>query len=51
MKGFNFMSNFDYDVIVLGAGPGGYECAIRCAQFGKKTALVPPCFLPYSSIR
>lgn len=40
MKGFSFMSNFDYDVIVLGAGPGGYECAIRCAQFGKKTALV-----------
>ncbi len=34
------MINFDYDVIVLGGGPGGYECAIRCAQYGKKTALV-----------
>ena len=24
----------DYDVIVIGAGPGGYVCAIRCAQLG-----------------
>lgn len=30
----------DYDVIVLGAGPGGYVCAIRCAQLGLKTAIV-----------
>ena len=29
-----------YDVAVLGGGPGGYECAIRCAQLGLKTALV-----------
>jgi dihydrolipoamide dehydrogenase len=29
-----------YDVIVVGAGPGGYVCAIRCAQLGFKTALV-----------
>jgi dihydrolipoamide dehydrogenase len=28
----------DYDVIVIGAGPGGYVCAIRCAQLGLKTA-------------
>ncbi len=27
-----------YDVIVIGAGPGGYVCAIRCAQLGLKTA-------------
>ena len=26
--------------IVVGAGPGGYVCAIRCAQLGLKTALV-----------
>ena len=30
----------DYDVIVIGAGPGGYVCAIRAAQLGKKTAIV-----------
>jgi dihydrolipoamide dehydrogenase len=29
-----------YDVIVLGAGPGGYVCAIRAVQLGKKTAIV-----------
>ena len=28
----NKMAN--YDVIVIGAGPGGYVCAIRCAQLG-----------------
>jgi len=30
----------DYDVIVVGAGPGGYVCAIRAAQLGQKTAIV-----------
>src|SRR3954447_20904952 len=30
----------EYDVVVLGAGPGGYVCAIRCAQLGLKTAIV-----------
>ncbi len=29
-----------YDVIVIGAGPGGYVAAIRCAQLGLKTAVV-----------
>ena len=29
-----------YDVIILGAGPGGYVSAIRCAQLGLKTAIV-----------
>ncbi len=29
-----------YDVIVVGAGPGGYVAAIRCAQLGLKTACV-----------
>lgn len=32
------MANFD--VIIIGGGPGGYVCAIRCAQLGLKTALV-----------
>src|SRR5258708_11772612 len=30
----------DYDVVVLGAGPGGYVCAIRCAQLGLKAAII-----------
>lgn len=30
----------NYDVIVVGSGPGGYVCAIRCAQLGFKTAIV-----------
>ena len=29
-----------YDVVVLGAGPGGYVAAIRAAQLGLKTAIV-----------
>ena len=32
--------SYQFDVAVLGGGPGGYECAIRCAQLGLKTALV-----------
>jgi dihydrolipoamide dehydrogenase len=35
----------EYDVIVIGAGPGGYVCAIRAAQLGKKTAIVEREFL------
>ncbi|MBQ3938585.1 MAG: dihydrolipoyl dehydrogenase [Clostridia bacterium] len=34
------MVEYSFDIIVLGGGPGGYECAIRCAQYGKKVALV-----------
>ncbi|MGE5124268.1 MAG: FAD-dependent oxidoreductase, partial [Acidobacteriaceae bacterium] len=30
----------EYDVVVIGAGPAGYVCAIRCAQLGLKTAIV-----------
>lgn len=30
----------DYDVIVIGAGPAGYVCAIRAAQLGLKTAVI-----------
>src|SRR5512135_291981 len=30
----------DYDVVVLGAGPGGYVCAIRAAQLGLKAAII-----------
>lgn len=29
-----------YDVVVIGAGPGGYVSAIRASQLGLKTAIV-----------
>jgi dihydrolipoamide dehydrogenase len=29
-----------YDVVIIGGGPGGYNCAIRAAQLGLKTAIV-----------
>ncbi len=29
-----------FDAIVIGAGPGGYPCAIRLAQHGKKVAII-----------
>ncbi len=32
--------NLTYDLIVIGAGPGGYVCAIRAAQLGMKVAVV-----------
>lgn len=34
------MSNEQFDVVVLGAGPGGYVAAIRAAQLGKKVAVI-----------
>jgi dihydrolipoamide dehydrogenase len=30
----------EFDVIIIGGGPGGYVCAIRCAQLGLNTAVV-----------
>ena len=30
----------EYQLIVIGAGPGGYEAAIRAAQLGLRTALI-----------
>ena len=32
------MADYDYDVLVIGSGPGGYVAAIRVAQLGLKTA-------------
>ncbi len=34
------MSSAQYDVIVVGGGPGGYVTAIRAGQIGLKTALI-----------
>lgn len=31
---------YEYDVCVIGAGPGGYETAIKAAQMGKKTCII-----------
>jgi len=33
-------SNYDYDLIVIGSGPGGYVAAIRAAQLNLKTAII-----------
>src|SRR5206468_2505795 len=35
----SFVAN-QFDVIVLGGGPAGYVCAIRCAQLGLQTAVI-----------
>ena len=34
------MSSNTYDVVVVGAGPGGYVAAIRAAQLGQKVAII-----------
>ncbi len=34
------MAEYEYDVLIIGAGPGGYVAAIRAAQLGLKTACV-----------
>ena len=34
------MADKTFDVIIIGAGPGGYVAAIRAAQLGLKTAIV-----------
>ena len=34
------MANETFDLVVIGAGPGGYVAAIRAAQLGMKVAMV-----------
>jgi dihydrolipoamide dehydrogenase len=34
------MPDFDYQLVVIGSGPGGYVAAIRAAQLGLKVAIV-----------
>ncbi|MGB5484903.1 FAD-dependent oxidoreductase, partial [Parasphingorhabdus sp.] len=31
---------FDYDILIIGSGPGGYVAALRAAPLGLKTACV-----------
>ena len=33
-------ASYDFDIIVIGGGPGGYVAAIKAAQMGKKTAII-----------
>ncbi len=40
MKGFFIMPEKQYDVLVIGGGPGGYVAAIRAGQLGLKTLVV-----------
>jgi len=39
-NGTQMAENFDFDVVVIGAGPGGYVAAIRAAQLGAKVAVI-----------
>ena len=34
------MAEQNFDIVIIGGGPGGYVAAIRAAQIGLKTALV-----------
>lgn len=36
----NTLAMNNFDVVIIGSGPGGYVAAIRCAQLGMKTALI-----------
>ncbi len=40
MNGTHSMADTNFDVIIIGSGPGGYVTAIRAAQLGFKTAIV-----------
>ena len=39
------MDDTSFDIVVVGAGPGGYVTAIRAAQLGLKTAIVEEKYL------
>jgi len=39
------MADTNFDLIIIGSGPGGYVCAIRAAQLGFKTAIIERDFL------
>ena len=35
------MAETNFDIIIIGGGPGGYVAAIRAAQLGFRTAVLP----------
>ena len=37
--------DYQYDIAVIGASPGGYETAIKAAQMGKKTCIIESTYL------
>jgi hypothetical protein len=39
------VADTNFDIIIIGSGPGGYVCAIRAAQLGFKTAIVERSYL------
>ncbi len=39
------MATADFDIVIIGAGPGGYVAAIKAAQMGKKVALIEKSYL------
>ncbi len=39
------MADTNFDILIIGSGPGGYVCAIRAAQLGFKTAIVEKNYL------
>jgi len=39
------VADTNFDILVIGSGPGGYVCAIRAAQLGYKTAIVEKNYL------
>ena len=43
--------DYQYDIAVIGAGPGGYETAIKAAQMGKKTCIIESTYLGGNSGR
>ncbi len=44
------MADNQFDIIIIGSGPGGYVTAIRAAQLGFKTAIVERDYLGYENI-
>src|SRR5580698_226080 len=39
-EGFTVAEGGHYDIVILGGGSGGYACALRAAEFGKRVALI-----------